>query len=85
MKTKVLFLVNEYEENGDLFAFFPEELYNGYDKDIKVCYSHIGQHSACYDDYANSSREAKRDEYSGLLYELTNLIGYDLEVLNNDF
>ena len=90
MKTKVQFLVNEnYGEFPDIFAFFPEEYYNREaGETMKISYSHIGQHSACCDDYANESREATEEEYKPLYDELTKffdgytcIAGYDLEII----
>ena len=75
MKTKVIFLYNE--ENDDLFAFFPEEIHNG---ETKTAYSHIGQHSSCSLDHVAESREATFCEALELYKELTDLVGYDLEV-----
>lgn len=81
MKTKVIFLVNEnYGEFPDIFAFFPEE--NELD-DCRLSYSHIGQHSSCCFEYAKESRLATKEEYKNLYNELTNLVGYDLEIVYN--
>lgn len=76
-KTKVVFLYNEREK--DLFAFFPNEDYNSVSSLTKVCYSHVGQHSACAMDYANESRLATKEEYTDLQKELEG-IGYNLEL-----
>lgn len=77
-KTKVVFLINEREES-DLFAFFPEEDYNDISSLTKVCYAHVGQHSACVIYYAKESRVATKEEYSDLEKELES-IGYNLEL-----
>ena len=75
-KTDVKFLVN----GSDLFAFFPQENYdNG--NILKSAYSHIGQHSACCEDYADESRPATEAERAGLIKELKS-IGYKLNILN---
>ena len=76
-ETKVVFLINE--RTDDLFAFFPEENYNNFSDLTKVCYSHVGQHSACAIDYAKESRLATEEEYIVLLLELES-IGYNLEL-----
>ncbi|MFN5417955.1 MAG: hypothetical protein ACK5B9_12930 [Flavobacteriia bacterium] len=77
-KTKVQFLYNETE--NDLFAFFPEEIANRATRN-KLSYSHIGQHSECSQEYANESREATKEEYLELYKELTNIVGYDLQIV----
>lgn len=81
-KTLVRFLVHPV--NADLIAYFPQlnHCYNGYRNDLKVCYSHVGQHSSCAKEYALECREASREEYKDLLSELES-IGYNnLRVLN---
>jgi hypothetical protein len=82
MKTKVIF--KKEKEGNTIFAFFPDMLYNVelYGKDMKTCYAHLGQHSACLQGYADECEEAKYNEYSVLLKELIGQ-GYDLQVLNN--
>lgn len=77
--TRVLFLKNE----GDIFAYFADEIWNNYQPDIKTCYSHIGQHSPCHEDYAKKSQEMTADEYNDLKTELEGM-GYNLEILNKD-
>lgn len=80
MKTKVTFL---YEANSrDVFAFFPTTICmitGFYDS-----YSHIGQHSQCSIEYVRECREASPEDYAPLYKELTELIGYDLEVQNKN-
>ena len=82
MKTKVIFKIDK--ESNTVFAFFPDMLYNVglYGKDMKTCYAHSGQHSACLEDYANECEEAKYNEFADLLKELIGQ-GYKLQVLNN--
>ena len=63
-KTKVVFLFNE--RTNELFAYFSEENYNDLSKTTKVCYSHVGQHSACCIAYAKESRLATKEEYTDL-------------------
>ena len=83
MKTKVIFKIEK--EGNMVFAFFPEMDYNVplYGKEMKTCYAHLGQHSACLQDYADECEEAKYNEYSDLLKELIGQGYTDLEVLNN--
>lgn len=82
MKTKVIF--KKDKEEGVVFAFFPEMDYNVplYGKEMKTCYAHLGQHSACLQNYADECEEAKYNEYNDLLKELIGQ-GYKLEILNN--
>lgn len=77
--TPVRFLINEPE--NDLFAFFPADDWTNRNDLTKICYSQVGQHSACSVDYANSCREALPEEYRALQIELES-IGYILKVVN---
>lgn len=83
--TQVKFLYEKPE--GDLpcnvFAFFPELLYNGVERQMFVSYAHIGQHSACHIDYANECKEAPINEYWDLLQELINQGYNDLQIMNS--
>ena len=77
-------LVRFYIEpvGGQVMAYFPKEIhsFNGYRPDNRVCYSHIGQHSACHPDYLKKCRKATTEQQSALLQELVS-IGYNnLEV-----
>jgi len=81
-KTKVLFLVNEKDpKNPDLFAYFPEENYDNRGN-LKVGYSHVGQHGGVDPRYAKESRLATPEEYQNLKTELES-IGYNFDVLNS--
>jgi hypothetical protein len=77
-KTKVQFLFNE--ENEDLFAYFPEEIANRATRN-RLSYSKIGQHTECSQEYANESIQATKEQYLGLYKELTEIVGYDLEIV----
>lgn len=78
-KTQVIF----YKEENSVFAYFLNEEFDL--QGNKMCYAHIGQHSACSPDYITEMQlvKASKEEYQGLLEELES-IGYNLEVLNND-
>ncbi len=77
MKTvNVKFLYNE--RNKDLFAFFPDEIFDR--QGNKTCYSLIGQHASCSEGYAKESREANPVQYRELLKELKG-IGYKINIL----
>lgn len=80
-QTEVIFLIHPV--NGELMAYFPKEEYgfNGYRNDLKTCYAHIGQHSACAPEYAKECRPAKPEEYKELQTELEGM-GYNLIVSN---
>ena len=71
-KTKVKFLY--HRKNKDLFAFFPEENEGG---NYFRCYSQVGQHSKCSQDYADLCIPALEPQYESLKAELEQ-IGYDL-------
>ena len=74
-RTNVYFLV---DESGEVFAFFPDEYYNlDLDPDLRTCYAHIGQHSACSLEYTKTCRNATDAEFTLLYDELTD-IGYDI-------
>jgi len=83
-KTKVLFLLEDKEDN-EVFALFPAEHY--YHKkhpdynNVFTCHAHIGQHSSCHTDYQKECSPATPEQYKDLFNELES-IGYNLEVLN---
>lgn len=92
MKIKVQFLIDRDLPNS-IFAFFPEENYYskeniGYGgvtkdnwQDMKNCYAHIGQHSACCVDYVKECKKATVEQYTELKTELES-IGYKLNVIS---
>jgi len=85
MATLVKFRVHpQTDDSGeDLFAYFPkiDETYieKGVVNELKMCYSHIGGHSACSPIYEQESRPATPEEYEPLKRELEQ-IGYVLKV-----
>ena len=66
----------------DVLAVFPE-IDEGDNR--CQCYRHIGQHGACDIDYYKSLAKATKEQYMDLYNELTDLIGYNLNVMNTDF
>jgi hypothetical protein len=68
------------DETGEIFAYFPQLSYyrNNYLR-TKICYTHIGQHSACAPEYAKECKQANEHEYLPLLQELQS-IGYTLKI-----
>lgn len=77
--TPVLFL--KEKDGGDVFAYFPKEIWNGTDR---TCYAHIGQHSACSQEYAKECEEAVTNDYMLTLLPELIRVGYkDLQIMNN--
>ena len=76
--TKVKFLLEKV--GGGVFAYFPELKFDS--SGNMTSYSHIGQHSACHPDYANSCKEANESQYKDLLKELEGQGYDDLIVIN---
>ena len=86
MKTKVKFYFATYDEGAtEVLAVFVDEKvdYNLMSGDIYLnCYAHFGQHSICSETFlAEKAREATKEEYQDLLKELTNVVGYSLEII----
>lgn len=73
---KTTFLKNK----GEVFAFFPKEQYAPDNSKLRTCYTKVGQHGACHVDYARESKLATEKEYESLKKELTEVVGYNLEV-----
>lgn len=73
--TKVTF---RKEPEGNVLAVFPEVVFNNMNH--VQCYSQIGQHSACQEQYYNKLPKATPEEYKEIKNELDNL-GYNLKVL----
>jgi hypothetical protein len=84
-KTRVKFYINDTDENfnPDVFAVFPDEILVVIGKpELLSGYQHVGQHGHYHIDYIKESKVATKEQYQDLYDELTNLVGYDLEVLN---
>ena len=64
-KTDVIFLIDK--DGTDVFAYFPNE---EYDDQYKTCYAHVGQHSACSEEYAMECEIATEAQYKELKEEL---------------
>lgn len=77
--TRVKFLIHPEDETRTVFALFTD-LKEG--TNTVLSYEHVGQHSQCSLEYADECYEAAPDKYEALHKELTNLVGYDLEVIN---
>lgn len=76
MKTKVIFKMFENE----VIALFPEEIAD-YKGNISS-YMHIGQHSAASPALVDELEDATPEQYKELYNELTNSVGYKLEIIN---
>ena len=74
---EVEFLIDP--EDGECFAYFPNESHNA---ELKVMYQHIGQHGSIDPSYAAECRKANPGEYTLLYRELEGL-GYTLEVIEH--
>jgi len=88
-KTKVKFYINDTDKNfdPDVFAVFLNDIIDDVligNTDFFDCYQHVGQHGQCHIDYIKESKVATKEQYQDLYDELTNLVGYDLEVLNKN-
>lgn len=73
---RVVFRTFKYWDwKGDVIALFPDQIEpNG----MVGSYEHIGQHStADYDNVIGLSRPSTVEEYTPLLNELVNVVGYD--------
>lgn len=88
MKTKVIFKIAEFppfeadeQPIKELIALFPEIPEK---QGLILSYSKVGQHSPAHTHFLNSP-DAEFEQYKDLYFELTNSVGYDLEVLNPDF
>ena len=82
--TKVVFLIEKQE--GDLpcnvFAYFPE-IRSTKEGGMFTCYAHIGQHSACHENYAKGCKQAELNDFWELLRELIEQGYKNLQILNN--
>ena len=81
--TKVIFLIEKQEGDlpCDVFAYFPE-IRSTKEGGMFTCYSHIGQHSACHENYAKGCKRAEYREYRELLRELIGQGYKDLRIMN---
>ena len=91
-ETNVSFYLATYEANEldeqpykeVIAVFVDEEENNRYGDNDKhfSCYAHLGQHSTCSQSFlAQNCRKATEKEYKELFNELTNSVGYNLNVI----
>jgi len=68
-------------EKASVFAYFPTIQHSN---KLNTCYAHIGQHSACDNEYAIKCKQANFNEYCyDLLPELISQGYNDLKILNS--
>lgn len=83
IKTPCFFkrLYNEYTDSFDIECYFLDTVRRGSRGDLITGYTHIGQHFEADFDFAIRLLDPTPAEYSELLTELTELIGYNLEII----
>lgn len=81
MKDDVKFYL--HGKDKEIVAVFPNLVWNR-DGDL-TCYVHNGQHGAITKGFIKSLRLAKPSEYEDLQKELTDMVGYDLNILNTNY
>ena len=74
-RTKVIFRKDKHD--GEIVAFFPDSYFYG----VLTCYEHLGQHGTATIEYYWTTERATAEEYKDLYNELTNIIGYDLKIM----
>jgi len=87
--TNVEFYVATYEaleldeqSTKEVIAVFIDEWELQDDELLYSCYVHNGQHSICSQSFlAENCRKAKEIEYKDLFNELTNSVGYNLNIV----
>lgn len=88
-KTNVKFYVATYEALEkdeqpftEVLAVFVDEWQLQDDELLYDCYVHLGQHTICSQDFLREKcKKATEIEYKELFNELTNSVGYNLNVL----
>lgn len=83
VKVKAVFLTTPKDDSipVEVFAYFPEEVSDTAER-YHICYAHEGQHSNCMELFALECDPAPLELYKPLLDELSNVIGYDVTVLD---
>lgn len=83
VKVKAVFLTTPKDDSipVEVFAYFPEEVSDTNGR-YHICYAHEGQHSDCMELFALECEPAPLELYMPLLDELSNVIGYDVTVLD---
>ena len=83
VKVKAVFLTTPKDDSipVEVFAYFPEEVSDTAER-YHISYAHEGQHSNCMELFALECDPAPLELYKPLLDELSNVIGYDVTVLD---
>lgn len=68
------------DDQGIVHAVFPQQE-NG---EYYGSYTHIGQHSDCSMEWISDLQLATEEDYQGLASELTDKVGYNLKVINQE-
>ena len=78
-----VYFVKDKQHGGEVTAVFPYQLGTD-DPTTMGCYATIGQHGTCSEQWVlgKNNRRATPKEYKALYDELTNMVGYDLKILN---
>lgn len=63
------------DKSGEITAFFPDT-YNRNSGEL-MCYQHVWKHETASIEYYWDTKPATKEEYTSLLNELVNLVGYD--------
>lgn len=83
VNVKAVFLTTPKDDSipVEVFAYFPEEVSDTAGR-YHMSYAHVGQHSNCMELFALECDPAPLELYKPLLDELSNVIGYDVTVLD---
>lgn len=80
LETEQTIVIFYKDDAGIIHAVFPGQK-NG---DYCGSYTHIGQHSDCSVQWISDLQLATEDDYQGLANELTDKVGYNLKVINQE-
>lgn len=83
VKVKAVFLTTPKDDSipVEVFAYFPEEVSDTAER-YHISYAHEGQHSDCMELFALECDPAPLELYKPLLDELSNVVGYEVTVLD---
>lgn len=87
VNTKVAFFIDKKRTKVSDGSFIPREVTAVFVESgnylYKDCYAHVGQHGTCGVDWLTENcRPARYAEYIDLYTELTNRVGYQLDVMD---
>lgn len=86
VEAKVAFFIEKKRRANGRGGYLPREVTAVFTDSgnykMKDCYAHEGQHGVCAVDWVDEEcRPATYDEYKALYDEMTDLVGYDIEVV----